>query len=256
MGQGQVTLSPIAGIPSIRPGADLAEILVAALQRSAKALKRRDIVVVAQKIVSKAEGRYIDLAQIEPSDKARKLGKTTGKDARLVEVILRESDEVLRCKENIIVVAHRLGHVMANAGIDRSNLDEDAATEPVLLLPKDPDESATRLKSELDRHFDTEVGVIISDSVGRAWRLGTMGLAIGVAGLPAVIDGRGDLDLSGRPLETTETGFADAVAASAVMIMGEAAEATPVIVVRGLNWSASPSPAAALLRPKAEDMFR
>lgn len=256
MAQGHVTIMPIAGIPEVKPGADLAGILIEALEHSRLALCRRDILVVAQKIVSKAEGRIRDLAESEPSQEALRLAAKTGKDARLVEVILSECEDVLRVKENVIIVTHRLGHVMANAGIDRSNVDDETKTEPVLLLPEDPDQSAARLKAAFDRHFGTDVAVVISDSVGRAWRLGTVGVAIGVAGLPALIDRRGEPDLNARPLETTETGFADAVAASAVMVMGEAAEGTPAALVRGLDWTAAPLPATALLRPKAEDLFR
>jgi coenzyme F420-0:L-glutamate ligase/coenzyme F420-1:gamma-L-glutamate ligase len=179
----------------------------------------------------------------------------TGKDARLVEAVLRQSQEVLRAKTNVMIVALRDGTVLANAGIDQSNLDRDAASR-VLLLPENPDRSARTLKEQLDTHFRSDIGVIISDSVGRAWRLGTVGLAIGAAGVPALWDWRGEKDLAGRPLEITEVGFADAVAAAAVLTMGEAAEGRPAALVRGLSWSAPARPASALIRAKQDDLFR
>ncbi len=256
MSQGQVTITALAGIPRVRPGDDLAGLLIAALERGGMRPRSQDILVVAQKIVSKAEGRYLDLAELIPSARAGEIAAVTGKDPRLVEAVLRESDEVLRTKSQIMVVVHRLGHVMANAGIDRSNVDAGNGKEPVLLLPEDPDASAAGLKARLDGHFGRRLGVIVSDSIGRAWRLGTVGAALGVAGLPALIDRRGEPDLDGRPLEVTVTGFADAVAASAVMVMGEATEATPAALVRGLSWTAPEQQAKSLLRPEAEDMFR
>lgn len=256
MSQGKVTITVLPGMPAVEPGADLAQLLIAALGRAGLVPKRRDILVVAQKIVSKAEGRYRDLDGITPSARAQDLARITGKDPRLVEAALAESEEVLRAKPNVLIAAHRLGLVTANAGIDQSNLAPEDWGRRVLLLPADPDASAGRLKARLDRHFGVELGVIISDSVGRAWRLGTVGLAIGAAGVPALLDRRGEPDLAGRPLEVTETGFADAVAAAAVLAMGEAAEGTPAALVSGLDWAAPERPARALVRPKAEDLFR
>lgn len=256
MSKGKVTITVLHGMPAVRPGADLAQLLITALERTGMAPQRRDILVVAQKVVSKAEGRYLDLDAVTPSTRAHELARTTGKDPRLVEAVLSESDEILRVKPDVMIVAHRLGLVMANAGIDQSNLAPEDRGRRVLLLPADPDASAGRLKARLDRHFGVELGVIISDSVGRAWRLGTVGLAIGAAGVPALLDRRGEPDLAGRPLEVTETGFADAVAAAAVLAMGEAAEGTPAALVSGLDWMAPDRPARALVRPKAEDLFR
>src|SRR5437660_7775041 len=177
-----VTLITLPGLPIVQPGDDLAALLIAAIERSDLTPIRRDVLVVAQKIVSKAEGRYVDLRNVAPSPRAHELAAITGKDARLVEVVLAESSEVLRAKTNVMVVAHRLGPVLANAGVDQSNLDAAAGGHSVLLWPQDPDASAARLKARLDKHFHADIGLIISDSVGRAWRLGTVGLAIGAAG--------------------------------------------------------------------------
>ncbi len=251
-----LTITPLAGIPRVRPGDDLAGLLVAAVERSGMTLRDQDIVVVAQKIVSKAEGRIAQLDTTSPSPRALELAQVTGKDPRQLELVLCESDEVLRAKRNVIVVAHRLGLVMANAGIDRSNVEQEAGGEQVLLLPLDPDASAAALKARLDRHFGVALGVVISDSIGRAWRLGTVGHAIGAAGVPALIDQRGDPDMNGRALEVTETAFADSVASAAVLMMGEAAEGTPAAIVSGLSWTAPERPARALVRSKTEDMFR
>jgi coenzyme F420-0:L-glutamate ligase/coenzyme F420-1:gamma-L-glutamate ligase len=256
VGQTQITIAPLDGIPGIEPGDDLAALLIAALERKGLGLRRRDILVVTSKIVSKAEGRYLDLAALAPSERARELAQITGKDLALVEAILAEATEVLRAKPNVLIVATRHGLVLANAGIDQSNLAAEDRGRRVLLLPEAPDTSAECLKQRLDRHFGAEAGVIVSDSAGRAWRLGTVGLAIGAAGVPSLWDRRGEKDLSGRPLEVTEVGFADAVAGAAVLAMGEAAEGTPAALVRGLDWSAPPRPAAALVRPKREDLFR
>lgn len=243
-------------MPRIRPGDDLAALLIEALRRERIELGRRDILVVAQKIVSKAENRYLDLDTVTPGEQARELAAITGKDAALVEAILREATEVLRAKPNVLIVVTRSGLVMANAGVDQSNIEREDHYRCVLLLPEDPDRSAARLKERLEAHFDTDIGVIISDSVGRAWRLGSVGLAIGAAGVPSLWDRRGEVDLSGRALEATEVGFADAVAAAAVLALGEAAEGRPAAVVRGLDWNAPEQPASALVRPRSEDLFR
>jgi coenzyme F420-0:L-glutamate ligase/coenzyme F420-1:gamma-L-glutamate ligase len=251
-----LTITPLTDIPEVRPGDDLAQLLIAAIERGGLAPRRQDIVVVTQKIVSKAEGRYLALAQVEPSGRARELAAVTGKDARLVEAVLSESAEILRAAPGVIVSATHCGLVLANAGIDQSNLAADDARQRVLLLPEQPDRSALRIKERLDAHFATDIGVIVSDSAGRAWRLGTVGLAIGAAGVPSLWDRRGEKDLAGRALEVTEVGFADAVAAAAVLTMGEAAEGRPAALVRGLEWTAPPRPAGSLMRPRAQDLFR
>lgn len=247
---------PLRGIPRVKPGDDLAAHLGDSLAASGVTLENGDIVVVAQKIVSKAEGRVVDITTVAPSARAHELAAVTGKDPRLLELVLSESTEVLRAKRNVIVVAHRLGLVMANAGIDQSNVEGHGMAEPALLLPVDPDASAARLKVALDERFGVALGVVISDSIGRAWRLGTTGTAIGAAGVPSLIDQRGDTDMNGRVLMVTETAFADSVATAAVLVMGEAAEGTPAALVRAPKKAAPEKPASALVRPKAEDMFR
>ncbi|MFM9940406.1 MAG: coenzyme F420-0:L-glutamate ligase [Hyphomicrobiaceae bacterium] len=251
-----LTITPLAGIPRVKAGDDLARLIIAALERAKLTPLHQDIVVVAQKIVSKAEGRIRPLATAKPDARAEEYARITGKDPRQVALVLEESDEVLRAKKNVMVVAHRLGLVMANAGIDRSNVEQGAEGEAVLLLPLDPDASAANLKARLDAQYGVTLGVVITDSIGRAWRLGTTGHAIGAAGVPSIIDQRGQPDLNNRALEVTETAFADSVAAAAVLMMGEAAEGTPAALVRGLTWTAPDKPARALVRPKNEDMFR
>lgn len=256
MSEPALKIWPLKGIPRVRRGDDLAALLIEAIDANGVSPTEGDIVVVAQKIVSKAEGRLFDLADVSPSPRAQELAGVTGKDARLLELVLSESTEVLRAKKNVIVVAHRLGLVMANAGIDQSNVEDDEIAEPALLLPVDPDASATTLRDRLEARFGVSLGVVISDSIGRAWRLGTTGTAIGAAGIPSLIDQRGDVDMNGRVLMVTETAFADSVATAAVLVMGEAAEGTPAALVRLPLPKAPTKPARSLVRPKNEDMFR
>jgi coenzyme F420-0:L-glutamate ligase/coenzyme F420-1:gamma-L-glutamate ligase len=251
-----VTLIAVANVPLVRPGDDLAGLLISACERSALKPADGDILVVAQKIVSKAEGRYVDLAAVRPSPRATSLAAEVDKDPRLVEVILGESRRLVRQRPGVLIVEHRLGFIMANAGVDRSNVDPDVGAEPVLLLPADPDASAAALLDRLAGHFRTRLGVIIIDSWGRAWRRGTVGVALGVAGLPALMDMRGRPDLFGRGLRVTQTGFADEIAAAASLLMGQADEARPAVLVRGLSWTGSSSPGATLIRAPEEDLFR
>lgn len=252
-----ISILALATIPGIAAGDDLAATICAALHREGHALAEGDIVVIAQKIVSKAEDRLRRLGDIVPSDRAIELSRITGKDPRLVEWILRESRSVVRTGENLLIVEHRLGHIMANAGIDRSNVDTDIEDEEVaLLLPEDPDGSARRIRQGLEEAARARIGVIISDSFGRPWRMGTVGVAIGVSGPPSLIDRRGDPDLFGRKLQVTEVAFADAVAAAAVLAMGEADEGRPVVIVRGLAWRESDQGATDVLRPREKDVFR
>ncbi len=215
-----------------------------------------DVIVVAQKIVSKAEGRTVDVATVTPSPAAEKLAAEIGKDPRLVEIVLSESRRVVRSRPNLMIVEHRLGFVMANAGVDQSNVAPADGIQRALLLPVDPDASAEALRVKLSARFDVPLAVIISDSFGRAWRRGTVGVAIGAAGLPSLIDLRGQPDLFGRTLEVSIIGFADEIAAAASLLQGQAAEARPVVLVRGLDWSAPDAPARELLRPDSEDLFR
>jgi coenzyme F420-0:L-glutamate ligase / coenzyme F420-1:gamma-L-glutamate ligase len=247
-------LLALPGIPMVREGDDIASLAIAALH--GKELRTGDVVVVAQKIVSKAEGRTVDLATVTPSAEAVKLGADVGKDPRLVQVILNESTRVVRSRPNLIIVQHRLGFVMANAGVDQSNVAAADGVHRVLLLPRDPDGSAEAIRARLQHHYGAQIGVIISDSFGRAWRRGTCGIAIGAAGLPSLIDLRGQPDLFGRMLEVSIIGFADEIAAAASLLQGQAAEAQPVVLVRGLSWSAPIAPAAELVRPPEEDLFR
>lgn len=251
-----LTLTAIPDLPPVEPGDDLAAILIDGLARAGIAPAARDVLVVAQKIVSKAENRYRDLGAVTPSDRARDLARAVDKDPRLVEVILSESEAVVAHKPGVLVVAHRLGFVLANAGVDRSNVKSEPGAERVLLLPVDPDASAAALKARLDAHFETEIAVIVSDSLGRAWRNGVTGIALGAAGLPALRDMIGRKDLFGRTLDVTQTGFADDIAAAASLLMGQADEGLPAVLLRGLAWHEPPSNARALLRPKDEDLFR
>ncbi len=247
-------LLALTGIPMVREGDDLAALIIGALGH--RELRHGDVVVVAQKIVSKAEGRTVDLATVAPSPAAEKLAAETGKDPRVVEVILGESTGVVRSRPNLIIVQHRLGFVMANAGVDQSNVAPADGVHRVLLLPRDPDASAEALRARLQQHYGAAIGVIISDSFGRAWRRGTCGIAIGAAGLPSLIDLRGQPDLFGRTLEVSIIGFADEIAAAASLLQGQAAEAQPVVLVRGLDWTAPNAPAKELVRPLEEDLFR
>jgi coenzyme F420-0:L-glutamate ligase/coenzyme F420-1:gamma-L-glutamate ligase len=251
-----VTLIAIPDIPMVQPRDDLAGLLIRACEQSALVPADGDILVVAQKIVSKAEGRAIDLATVEPSSRARSLAAEVDKDPRLIEVILGESRRVVRHRLGVLIVEHRLGFILANAGVDRSNVDPQGGSEPVLLLPLDPDRSAEDLLARLRAHFGKTLGVIIIDSWGRAWRRGTVGVALGAAGLPALMDWRGRPDLFGHELRVTQTGFADEIAAAASLLMGQADEGLPAVLVRGLAWTGRPTPAAALIRSPAEDLFR
>lgn len=242
-----LSLTALPGLPMVRPGDDLAGLLAAGMARAGLTPQPGDVLAIAQKIVSKAEGRSVALESVTPSAAARRLAAETAKDPRVVELILSESRRVVRARPNLIIVEHRLGFVMANAGIDQSNVGEEGHA---LLLPVDPDASAAALAARLG------LPVVITDSFGRAWRRGTVGVAIGVAGLPALLDLRGQPDLFGRELRVSITGFADEIAAAAGLIMGQGAEARPAVHLRGLDWSAPPNPAAELLRVGEEDLFR
>ncbi|NMG76466.1 coenzyme F420-0:L-glutamate ligase [Aromatoleum diolicum] len=251
-----LSFTAVAGIPAVAPGDDLPALIAAALAQSGSTLTEGDALVVAQKIVSKSEGRFIDLRTVTPSARALELAAITRKDARLVELVLSESNEVLRAVPHVLIVRHRLGYVMANAGIDRSNVDSRDGAERALLLPVDPDTSAARLRAGLRTLTGVAPGVIVSDSFGRPWRNGVINIALGAAGLPALIDRRGETDLYGRRLEVTQVAWADGLAAGAALVMGEGAEGTPVALVRGARHDAPEVNAQALVRPIAEDLFR
>jgi len=252
----QLTITGLKGVPLVKAGDDLGALALAAYAASGLAPADGDVLVVAQKIVSKAEDRIVDVASVEPSAQAVALAAEVEKDPRLVEVILSESRRIVRHRPNLVIAEHRLGYVMANAGIDHSNVAPDDGTERVLLLPVDPDGSALALQQSLAARSGKRIAVIVSDSFGRPFRRGTVGIALGAAGLPAVIDWRGHPDLFGRKLEVTETGFADEIAAAASLVQGQADEATPIVLVRGLSWSAPDAPGAALVRPPEHDLFR
>lgn len=249
-----LVITPLEGLPLIQPGDDLPALLLAALARADLALVQGDIIVLAQKIVSKAEGRQVRLASVKPSARANELAQSAQKDPRLVQLILDESREVLRSRPGLIVVEHRLGFVSANAGIDHSNVSEDA--DIVLLLPEDPDASAGRLRAILEAASGARLGVLIIDSHGRAWREGTVGVAIGIAGLPGVVDLRGRPDLFGRELRATVLGAADEIAAAASLVMGQAGEGCPAVHVRGFPYPLRQGTLAEMLRPKERDEFR
>jgi coenzyme F420-0:L-glutamate ligase/coenzyme F420-1:gamma-L-glutamate ligase len=251
-----VSYLAVPGIPQIEPGDELAGIIVDAVKAAGLMLENGDIVVIAQKIVSKAEGRYVYLRDVVPSEAARTLGEKIGKDARYVEIVLSESDEVIRSWPNVMIVAHRLGYVMANAGVDHSNISQSGDNERVLLLPRDPDGSAASLKMRFDNTFGIEMGVIVNDSFGRPWRNGVVGVALGAAGIPSLIDLIGAPDMFGRPMQVTEVAAADEIAAGASLIMGQADEGLPVVIVRGLAFSAAARSAASLVRSRDKDKFR
>jgi coenzyme F420-0:L-glutamate ligase / coenzyme F420-1:gamma-L-glutamate ligase len=246
-------LRPLRSIPAIAAGDDLVELILRSISSMNDALQDGDVLVVTQKIVSKVQGRVVDLASVVASAEAIELAQKTNKDPRLVELILRESSEVVRAVPGLIVVAHRLGLVLANAGIDRSN---SSGSEVVLLLPEDPDGSAEDIRSGILAKTGRNVGVVIIDSIGRAWRMGTVGTAIGVSGMPALLDLRGSPDLNGRPLESTEIGLADELAAAASLMMGQANEGTPVVLARGVPYDRYPGKATDLVRAKKNDLFR
>jgi coenzyme F420-0:L-glutamate ligase/coenzyme F420-1:gamma-L-glutamate ligase len=240
----------------IEPGDDLPALIVRSFEQDGISLTDGDVLVIAQKIVSKAEGRYAYLAEVDPSERAMELARQCQKDPRLVELILSESRDVLRCVPGVIVVENKHGVVLANAGIDRSNVEQTARGERVLMLPDDPDETCRAIRARLRELSGRDVGVVISDSIGRAWRKGTQGTALGVSGLPAVQDLRGRPDLFGFRLQTTEVGTADEIASAASLLMGQCDEGIPVVLVRGLPPWESGGRAADVVRPRAQDLFR
>lgn len=253
MMSGRLEIIALEGLPLVQAGDDLVRLIAAALERQRLVLAPHDVLVVAQKIVSKAEGRLVRLADVRPGTQALALAQETGKDARVCELILGQSRRIVRTRPNLVIAEHRLGYIMANAGIDQSNIE---GSESALLLPVDPDASAERLRVGMLGGGPGPLGVIVNDSFGRPWRVGTVGVALGVAGLPAICDLRGTPDLFGRPLKVTVTGFADEIAAAASLVMGQAAESRPVVLVRGLSWSGAASDGQALVRTAAEDLFR
>ena len=259
MTPGGFTVAPLIGIGLVMPGDDLADLLLAAVCAAGQRIEDGDVLAVAQKIVSKAEGRQVFLADVEPSSAAEALAAETGKDPRLVQLILDESIDVVRKKPGVLIVRHRLGIVGAHAGVDQSNIDHGDGPA-ALLLPEAPDASAERLRAAIAAATGKAIGVIITDSANRPWRLGTVGIAIGAAGVEVLDDRRGGTDMYGRELKVTVANRADAIAAAATLAMGETTEATPAALVRGLPPAAvgvrRPQRATDSVRPLAEDLFR
>lgn len=251
-----LTLISLPRIPLIKPGDDLVRVILNSLERTGLTFQDGDILVIAQKIVSKSEGRLVDLKTVTPSTQAVELAERSEKDPRMVELILRESKSVLRSRPGTIIVEHRLGFVCANAGIDQSNVNQENDGDWVLLLPLNPDETAANIKRRLEKISDARLGVLIIDSHGRSWRLGTAGVAIGLSGLPGLVDLRGEKDLFGYQLRISEVGAADELASAASLVMGQAAESKPVILVRGFPYPLREGNLNELIRPKEQDLFR
>lgn len=250
-----VEIIPITGIGEVLADSDLAAVLGDAMEALRIVPAPGDVLVVTQKIMSKAEGRWVDLQGVEPDDEAERVAALTRKDPRLVALVLAESSAVVRAAPHVLITRHRTGHVMANAGIDQSNLGP-ARPESALLLPQDADASAARLRDALAGRWAVAPAVVVSDSFGRPWRYGVVNVAIGAAGLPALVDRRGEPDRDGRRMEVTQVAFADMLASAAGVATGEGAEGVPAALVRGLKWTAADAPAAALVRPVEEDLFR
>lgn len=253
-----VQINALHSVPAIRPGDSLGDILVACLTREQVPLNNKTILVIAQKVVSKAEGRIVPLAGVIPSESALSLAKKTNKDPRKVELILRESSEVVRQREpledggeGLIITRHKRGYICANAGIDESNVGED---ESVILLPEDSDRSARQLRAQILRLTGFAPGIVISDTFGRPWRNGLVNVAIGLSGVPAVVDQSGQSDAWGRPLSVTKPALADELAAASGLLMAKDAK-TPVIVFQGVDWCDSESSSGDLIRTVKEDLF-
>ena len=258
MGTQQLIFTALPDVPIVQEGDDLSRLILNGITLAEIDLQDGDVIVLAQKIVSKAEGRFRDLNQVQPSVDALKLAEETGKDAHLAELILEESRSVLRKRQDLIIVEHRLGFVCANAGIDHSNVteSEQQPEKRVLLLPLDPDATAARIQHELESSTRVSLGILIIDSHGRAWRMGTVGTCIGAAGFPTLLDLRGKPDIGGRTLQVTQVGLGDEIAAGASALMGQADERRPIIHVRGLPYPLHPGTLNELLRPEEQDMFR
>jgi coenzyme F420-0:L-glutamate ligase/coenzyme F420-1:gamma-L-glutamate ligase len=254
----QLTLTALPNIPLVKPGDDVAALILAGLDAAKITLASGDVIAIAQKIVSKAEGRLIKLDDVTPSARAYELATITQKDPRFVEVVLSESKEVLRARFNTLIVEHRNGYVCANAGVDRSNVGPhgEGHDEYLLCLPADPDGTCQRLRERFRAVTGADVAVIINDSHGRSWRQGTLGVAIGAAGFPCLLDMRGHRDLFDYTLQVTQIGLADELAAAASLLMGQADEARPVIHIRGVPYPFREGNAQELIRPKEMDLFR
>ncbi len=258
----KLTYFGVENIPMVEPGDDLVDLIDQALIAMGERLEENDVVVIAQKIISKSENRYLDLRTVEPSEDAIKLAREVDKDPRKVQAILDESNEVVRARPGVLIVEQKGGFVQANAGIDQSNImqGDGDPDELCLLLPVDSDASAEKIRQVIAERHNIHVGVIINDSLGRAWRMGTLGLAIGVAGFTALEDYIGGYDLYGRELQVTQVGAADEMAAGASLVMGQTTEKTPVVIVRGYHpvepEGENERGVKPLIRPREMDMFR
>jgi len=248
-----LTLTPLPSFPMVKPGDDIAELILTALEHAGLTLQDGDILVLAQKIISKSEGRLVNLTKMVPSERALELVEQVDKDARLIELILQESKSILRARPGTIIVEHRLGFICANAGVDQSNVSGE---DLVLLLPENPDASASALRKRLEQISAVHLGILIIDSHGRAWRMGVTGTTIGLSGLPGLVDLRGEEDLFGYTLRVTQVGAADELAAAASLVMGQAAEGTPVVHARGFPYELRESRLDEILRPQEQDLFR
>lgn len=254
----KLELTPVPDFPLVVPGDDLAGFILSACRKANIAIQDGDIFVMAQKIVSKAEGRLFNLNDVTVSEQAVDLAQKTGKDARIVELVLRESRQVLRYRTNVLIVEHKLGFVCANAGIDHSNVQGVGGNPEdwMLLLPEDPDGSAGRIRERIEKELGVQIGIMIIDSHGRAWRNGTLGTVIGLSGVPGLVDLRGKPDLFGFRLKITQVAAGDELAAGASLVMGQADEGTPVVHARGFPYALREASLNELIRPEQEDMFR
>lgn len=251
-----VTMTAVPDLPDVQPGDDLVRLILHSTLAAGISLKDGDVLVIAHKVVSKSEGRLVNLADVNPGAQALQIAAQTDKDPRVVELILQESEEISRVRPGLIIVRHKLGFTSANAGIDRSNVAQEGDDETVVLLPEDPDGSAERMRQAVQEQSGAKVGIVIADSHGRPFRLGTVGVAIGVAALPALWDRRGEADLYGYKLEHTEVGTADEIASAASLLMGQAAEGTPLVLIRGLRLPPFSGRASDLVRPVEADLYR
>ncbi len=251
----QVQLIALPDFPQVLEGDDVAKLIMESSTAAGLVLQDGDIIVLAHKIISKAEGRLVNLDDVLPGERAYEVARITGKDPKVIELILRESSRISRMREGLLIVRHRLGFTSANAGIDRSNVPQGTTGETVILIPEDPDGSAARLRADIKQALDVDLAVVIADSHGRPFRLGTVGVAIGVAGIPALWNRRGELDLYGYELQHTEVGTADEVASAASLLMGQAAEGTPVVLIRGLSFPSARGHASDLVRPAEIDLY-